>query len=276
MKIVIVLFSVLITVYGKEAHKKKEDVSCDGVYLHGKFHRKEVLSNGVNRPYQLSYYNNTVFFSQNIGDDKKDTFEIAYVRHGQMMPEAINKTTNGFATTVDRKHELIYFGGSDGVYVHNFKEPGEIKHIIKYHDIWDMFFYKHLYFIVYPSLRLHKKVGDIIEIIEHIQEKIFQFAVDGDDDIFITTRDGLYEIKNGTSERILYEGPKIFRALEVNHDGVAFFCGQNAIYIADKEKYKLEVVAHIRNVFGLTFDDDNNMIYSNPHEIIRLLPEDCK
>lgn len=254
------------------------DPNCEGFYVSGKFHKKHIIANGLNRPYQLSIYNNhhTIYFSYNVGRDDEDKFEIGYLKKNQKEPTPIPEVKNGFATTIDHHHGISYLGGSEGIYAHEYTNPDEIKHVLKEHNIWDMFYKEHLYFIVYPSQRLHKKHENGSELVEHINEKIYQFAIDGDEDIFITTANGVFQIKNGTKERISFTGPNIFRAIEVDHQGVAHFCGQNGIYVANKDNNALEEIAHIKNIFGLTFDEEDHIIYSDPHEIVKLLPDTCK
>ncbi|XP_030027085.2 ommochrome-binding protein-like [Manduca sexta] len=269
---VFVILCMIYTVYG--AKVKPVESKCEGVMIEKKCHKHEVISNGINRPYHLSYFNHSVFFSYNAGDDDQDTFEIGYVKFGHKVPIAINSTKNGFAIAIDKLNKIAYFGGSEGIYEHDLTKPGEIKHIIIKHDIWHMFYKHHLYFIEYPSQRLHKKVGNDTELVEHITEKIYQFAIDDHQNTYITTKKGLYEIKNGTTERILLKGPKVYRAIVINNKGVPYFCSQSGIYI--KEEHTLKEIVHVKNIFGLAFDAEDNFIYSNPHEIVRLLPEPNK
>lgn len=237
--------------------------------------------NGINRPYQLAMYSHAhkIYFSYNIGEDTQDTFGIAFVKINDTMPTEISGVKNGFAVAVDEHNKTAYFGGSEGIYADHVEVTNGLKHIVKNRDIWDLqVFNHHLYFIQYPSQRLHKydTVKKNVSLQQHIQEKIYQFAIDGDGDTFITTRDGLFEVKKGMNHRIPYEGPKVFRAIEVNHKGVAHFCAQSAIYVAHKANHTLVEIASIKNIFGLTFDSEDNIIYSNPHEIVKLLPHDCK
>lgn len=286
MKFIIVLICVIVGTYGKTTEKPKpkphhSNKTCEGVHVHGKLHKRHVIMNGINRPYQLAIYNHEhqIFFSFNKGDDTQDTFGIAYVKINDTMPTEINGITNGFAVVVDEHNKTAYFGGNEGIYADHLEKQGNLKHIVKNHDIWDLqYFDHHLYFIQYPSQRLHKYdfKAKNVSLHQHIHEKIYQFAIDGEGDTFITTKDGLFEIKKGKHERIPYQGPKEFRAIEVNHKGVAHFCAKSAIYVAHKENHTLTEIAHIKNIFGLTFDSSDNMIYSNPHEIVKLLPHDCK
>lgn len=254
---------------------------CEGVTVNGTLHKRRILMNGINRPYQLAMYDahHQLFFSYNVGEDTKDTFGIAYVKEHDTMPNEVHGIKNGFALAVNRHGKKIYFGGNDGVYQADLTKFEGVKYIIENKDIWDIFYHENkLYFIEYPSQHLH--VYDIekknFTKHEHIKEKIYQFVIDGDHDTFITTKEGLFEIKSDTNKTIPYSGPKVFRAIEMNHMGVAYFCAKNGIYIANKSNHTLIEIASIKNIFGLTFDAENNIIYSNPHEIVKLLPHNCK
>uniref|UniRef100_A0A2A4K3H5 Ommochrome-binding protein-like n=1 Tax=Heliothis virescens TaxID=7102 RepID=A0A2A4K3H5_HELVI len=283
MKLIFVLICVILGTWAKATHKQEKHNStvCEGVHVHGKLHKRHVIMNGINRPYQLAMYNHEhkIYFSYNVGEDTQDTFGIAYVKINDTMPTEIKGIKNGFAVAVDEHNKIVYFGGSDGIYSHNLTHPEGLKHLVKDRDIWDMqYLDHHLYFIQYPSQRLHKYDAKEhnVSLQEHIKGKIYQFVIDGDGDTFITTRDGLFEIKKGANHRIPYEGPKVFRAIEVNHNGVAHFCAKSAIYVAHKANHTLIEIASIKNIFGITFDSEDHIIYSNPHEIVKLVPHDCK
>ncbi|XP_026763917.3 ommochrome-binding protein-like [Galleria mellonella] len=278
MKLVIILCVIIVLVKYNET-KKENKRKCEGIHVNGKNHKRVVLSNGINRPYQLSISkpNHTIYFSYNTGFDNTSTFEIGYITKKQKVVRKISAVKNGFATAINEKDNIVYFGGSDGIYMDDISKSGNIQHLIKGHNIWDLFYKDGLYFISYPTLKLYKYMGgNKSEIQKNIHEKIYQFAIDGDEDTFITNKTGLYIIKNGTNERILYEGAKVFRAIEINNKGVAHFCGQNEIYVANKHKHTLHKIADIKDIFGLVFDHEDNIIYSNPHEIVKLLPEECK
>ncbi|KAJ0181291.1 hypothetical protein K1T71_003376 [Dendrolimus kikuchii] len=255
---------------------KTKEKSCDGVEVNKTIHKKDIIAKGIDRPYQLSVFEDSFYFSYNFGNDTQDTFKIGHLKKKDDM-ESFDTIKNGFATAIDRENKIAYFGGSEGIYEADLNKNREIKPVFEGHkyNIWDMFFDQHLYFILYPSLLLYKKVGNTTERVEHIDKEIYHFVIDDDNDTFIATKDGIYEIKNGTTESIHYDGPKLFRALEIDREGNAYFCGQNGIYVADKHNHTLVEIASIKDIFGLTFDEDNHIIYSDPHEIVRLLPENC-
>lgn len=279
----LLLFCGLVVVSGKATDKSKHvKLVCEGVHVRGNLHRRRFLFSGVNRPYHLVSYNHAhqIFYSCNVGDDTKDTFEIQYVTVNDTKPNTVHGVTNGFALALDEHNKKIYFGGSDGIYEADLETLEAPKHMIKKHNIWDLFYHKnHLYFIDYPHQRIHSHdlKGNKTKIKhEHIKEKIYQFVIDGDGDEFITMPGGVYEIKKGSNETTHYSGPTKFRAVEVNHKGVVHFAATTGIYVAHKQNHTLSEIASIRNVFGLAFDAEDNIIYSNAHQIIKLVPHDCK
>lgn len=274
MKIIIVCFIVTLSVVNSE--------KCDGLYLNNKFHRKEILSRNLDRPYQLSYdkHRHRIYFSYNIGKEEEDRFNIAYIEKGKTEHKVKENIENGFAIAIDNTNDRIYFGGSLGIYEESMKKENGTRKIIDGFNIWDMFIKEKLHFINYPQQRLykceHEESGVKAIRQKHIHEKIYQYAIDGNENSYITNRTGLYMIKNGTSDRIFIKGINNFRCIEVDNQGEVYFCGQHGIYVINTEDYTLEKIAEIRNIFGLTFDHDNNFIYSNPHEIVKLLAGDCK
>ncbi|CAG4923947.1 unnamed protein product [Colias eurytheme] len=262
------------------AYSNEERIKCEEVNVYDKPHQKHVLSMGLNRPYQLAFdkHQHRTFFSHNVGLDNEDSFEIAYVEKGEMIPKVVHDVKNGFAIAIDNKDGVIYYGGSEGIKKEHLKEKNSTIHeVLKNHNVWDMFYKHALYFITYPLQHLYKLLPkNEVEHQKHIHEEIYQFVIDGHNDIFITNKTGLFLIKNGTDERIHYKGPKIFRAIEVNNEGKAHFCGKNGIYTANKADHTLVMIAEIKHIFGITFDSDDNIIYSDPHEIVKLVPGTCE
>ncbi|XP_041973787.1 ommochrome-binding protein-like [Aricia agestis] len=256
------------------------NTKCEEIEVRGVPHRKIVLGKGINRPYQLAYdqKDHKVFYSYNTGEDDEDSFAIGYIEKNHTRHNGTEEVENGFAVAINHKDNIIYFGGSGGVYEHHLnKKDSKIENIDKTHNVWDMFFKKHLYFINFPFQHLYKYDHEKkkFQRQRHIHEKIYQFAIDGDDDVFLTNETGLYIIKNGTDHRNYIEGPKVYRAIEINNKGEAYFSGQNGIYVAHKHNNTLHKIAHVKNIFGITFDHDDHIIYSDPHEIVKLLPEKC-
>ncbi|XP_063394320.1 ommochrome-binding protein-like [Cydia fagiglandana] len=274
------LLAALVAIVTAEEHKLK----CKTVSVRGKIHKKDVLATGINRPYQLSMYKHEhkIFFSYNVGKNEEDTFEIGYIKKGEKNMTAIKGVLNGFASAVDEDNHHVYLGGSKGIYKYNLKHNNEsLENVVSGHNIWYMFFYKHLYFIDFPSQKLYvyKKNGTEAGQVHphHIKDKIYQYLIDKEGDQFITTDRGLYRIKAGSkeNERHLYSEIKLFRGAALDNTGHAHFCSNHSIYATNKNNHTLEEIAYIRNVFGITFDSQDNIIYSDPKNIVKLLPGNC-
>ncbi|GBP22928.1 Ommochrome-binding protein [Eumeta japonica] len=287
-KIIIVILSInfvtVLRVLGKHVPAKNR---CDGsVELHGKHHKQHVLAKGIDRPYQLAYYNHThkLFYSYNLEEKAEDTFALAYLdtwNSSKIME--VGGVRNGFATAVDEDGRAVYFGGSEGVYkYHPEGNDTGVKEIVPHVNVWDMFYgNRTLYYITYPRQKLYKlNVHDDKaepERVASVHEEIYQFALDGAHDMYITNRTGVYRVRNGTDDRIHYRGETMFRAVAVDRKGEVHFAGRHGIFVArdDKQNHTLHEIAHVRNLFGLAFDEKNDIIYADYHEIVKILPNIC-
>ncbi|XP_028175967.1 ommochrome-binding protein-like [Ostrinia furnacalis] len=290
--ILMIVLSVTFAEHINTTEDTEKNALREGIInVHGKPHMELTVIDGVNRPHQLSYYKRRaaklfqeVYFSYNVEQQNESTSTIGYI--GFQVPRPGNPTArihkissvkNGFATAIDYANNVIYLGGSEGIYEQNLMLGGlsEPHLFIPNRNIWDLFFKDNLYFIEFPSRRLYKvvQVNNKTESVQsHIHEKLYQFVIDGDGDTFLSNKSGLFMIRKDTNNRIHIKGAKAFRAFKVSRKGVAYFCGKNKIYVADKEKESLVKIASIKNITGLTFDYDNNMYFSDPHRIAKLLP----
>ncbi|XP_063372479.1 ommochrome-binding protein-like [Cydia amplana] len=270
------LLAALVAIVTAGEHKLK----CKTVSVRGKIHKKDVLATGINRPYQLSMYKHEhkIFFSYNVGKNEEDTFEIGYIKKGEKNVTAIKEVFNGFASAVDEENHHVYLGGSKGIYKLNLKNNNEtLENIVSGYNIWYMFFYKHLYFIDFPSQNLYVYKKNATKV-HYIKDKIYQYVIDKDGDQFITTDKGLYRIKEGSSaghDRHQYSDIKLFRGAALDNTGHAYFCSNHSIYATNKNNHTLVEIAYVRNVFGITFDNQDNIVYSDPKNIVKLLPGNC-
>lgn len=282
MKIIFLLcLLMLVAAEENENNKTLAEPKCEEVKVRDKMHRKEVIGRGLNRPYQLGiqHYDHKIYFTFNEGSDTTDTFGIGYLEKNHTGHKVLEGITNGFAIAIDNDNHVSYFGGSDGIYKLHAAKDSKVEKILHDHNIWDMFYKKELYYINYPEQLLYKlnvhKIGSKPERVKEIHEKIYQFVIDKDGDRFITNATGLYRIKRGSKHRIFFEGPKVFRAIELNNKGEAFFSGQHHIYSANNKIDSLEEIVHVPNVFGLAFSPEDTIFYSDPHEIIKLVAGEC-
>lgn len=259
--------------------KEKVDKKCDTIEIQGKQHSKFTWLQNIDHPYHLAFdkHKEMLYFSYNYGSNEEDTFQVAYVE--KKAPHKVHNISiaNGFATAIDQENHVVYIGADRGIYKYHPDKHENKK--INNKNIWSMFLKKELYFITYPKQQLykinvHKNESKSSKVKHNIDGKIYLYGIDGNNNEYFTNNTGLYKIKNGTNDIIHYEGEKIFRALAVNNKGEIHFAGKNGIYVTHKHNHTLEEIAHIRNIFGLTFDQDDNIIYSDAHNIITVLSKD--
>ncbi|XP_046974468.1 ommochrome-binding protein-like [Vanessa cardui] len=276
------LFLILTTAAIIQAAVIKEDEvkPCDGIIIDNVYHEIEELKKDIDRPYSLAvdYSTDRVYFSYSLNKDD-DVFKTAYVNLNTKEYAHIDGVNNGFAQAVDQKNHDVYIGGSDGIYKYNHKTNTAEFLGVRDADVWHIFFKDVLYYSVFPSQFLFTYInGQSVRYKDLEDTKVDQFIIDNDDVIFFTNTTGLFSQKKGTKEATLYH-----EFLDVGVRGVAtdingdiFVCLPDGIYKVDKSEVSLRKMVEIDDVFGLAFDNDNNIVYSDATKLIRLKPNKDK
>lgn len=275
MSVFIILNIFILTIY---ATAKNEE--CGSVTIRGKPHKRDVWVRDLKCPYQLSFYKeqDILFYTYDVGIENEDTFEIAYYLKHNKTSHIIHNVTNGFATAIDQENHTIYIGSNSGIYKCNPKETNMtiIHKFISKFNIWSLIFKKHLYFISYPSQRLFEvkenNGNHSVFKVHEIKERIYHYAIDGNENQYIVNKTGLYKI-NATLHRTLIDDKKVFTCMTADNKGEIHFCDRHSgIYVHNKHNNTLDIVVNINNVYGLTFDKNNTMIVSNNKEIVSFVP----
>ncbi|CAH2044267.1 unnamed protein product, partial [Iphiclides podalirius] len=167
----------------------------------------------------------------------------------------------------------MYFGGSNGIYRYDSVLQTLKRLAVKNLDIWWLFFKKNIYFIRFPSLNAYYYHERTVKPISYLKNvTVNQFVFDNEDNLFFINGTGLYGIKNGESDIILMRDNPRFLGMAANNKGHVYLCSENEIFVISKMIQKVKKIVNIQGVLGMTFDKDNNLIYSDSREIIRLLP----
>ncbi|KPI99756.1 PREDICTED: ommochrome-binding protein-like [Papilio xuthus] len=233
---------------------------------------RETLVSISHSPNQLAVNKNTntVYFSFDSGQGE---YIPAAVQIESKKVTVLKGVKDAFAVTNDPLIGEMYFGGSNGIYKYNPAQQTLKRLAVKNLDIWWLFFKKIIYFIRFPSLnaycyhdRLVKPVTPLMNV------TVNQFVFDNDDNIFFINGTGLFGIKNGQSDIILLRDSPRFLGMAANNKGHVYLCSENEIFVISKMIQKVKKIVNIPGVLGMTFDKDNNLIYSDSHEIVRLLP----
>ncbi|CAG4980410.1 unnamed protein product [Colias eurytheme] len=249
---------------------------CDGVTINDLYHEKEVLKTDIDRPYLMTvdYSTNTLYFSYSINKED-DVFKTAFINLNTKEFGEVAGVYNGFAQTVDQKNHEVYIGGSEGIYKYNHMSKkaefvGEADA-----NIWTLYFKDILYYSDFPRQFLYTLIDGTSTRFKDLEDtKVDHFVIDNEDILFYTNATGLYGQKKGTKDAVLYKETQSdsVRGLTTDINGNAYVCMMDGIYKVNKEVVSLDKVLTVDDAFGLAFDNENHMIYSDATSLVRLKP----
>lgn len=278
MQLVLLALTALSTIIVQAAvieNKNNEEQKCDGAIIDNVYHDIEILKADIDRPYQLAvdYSTNTVYFSYSLNKDD-DVFKTAYVNLNTKEFAELKGITNGFAQAVDQKNHEIYIGGSNGIYKYNHKTKTGEQIGAKGIDIWNIYFKDILYYTTFPDQFLYTFVNGESRRFKDLEDtKVDLFVIDNEDIVFFTNATGLFGQKKGTKDVVLYKKlSEGLRGLASDINGNVYVCIADGIYKIDKSTVSLIKVVEIDDAFGLAFDNENNIVYSDATTLARLKP----
>lgn len=266
MKKIITLYLFVVV----QADKTPEKY-CDGAPNHTEnpcYYKETLLSisHSANQIAVDKY--DRLYFSYDTG---QGVYVPVRVKMGTDDLKVIGGIKDAFAMTADRKSGLIYFGGSHGIYKFNPEFMSLKKLAANNLDIWWLVIKESIYFLKFPSLIAYRYSNRTIRMVPELKmHAVNQFLFDMDDNIFFINNTGLYGILNGTSEVVALRAYTRFVGMTTDITGHVYVCGEDGIYIVSKMVSKVKKVLNIPGVLGMTFDKNNNLIYTNSHDIVRL------
>ncbi|XP_053610725.1 ommochrome-binding protein-like [Plodia interpunctella] len=233
---------------------------------------KETLAVLTHSPNQLAVEksSNTLYFSFDFGQ-------------GEYIPGILNISTkkltvlkgpkDAFAIAINDTSREVYFGGSYGVYKYNPIEKSLKQLLVPDLDVWWLFVKNNmLYFIKFPTLYAYCYHNRTVRSVERLKtSSIQQFVVDEGNNIFFINSSGLYGVKNESENITMLRSDTKFLGMTIDNKGDVFASADDGIYIVDRIVAKVKKVVNIPGVLGLTFDKNNHLIYSDSHEITRLV-----
>ncbi|XP_030032763.1 ommochrome-binding protein-like [Manduca sexta] len=282
MKLFLILSSLLAIQAGviKEESIEVEEKVCDGIIINGTYHEQEILHRDLDRPFLLSvdHSTNDLYFSYNVKVDEDD-FRSARLNLNSKEFKNIEGVSNGFAQAVDPSTNDIYIGGSDGIYKYDPRNNKAELFAQRGMNIWTLYYKDFLYFSNFPSQFLYVLIDGKSERLAELQDtKVEHFVIDNEDVMFYTNNTGLYGHKKGTLDSVLYKeiGSIGIRALTTDINGNVYACFSDGVYAVRKATQSLEKIFDIDDAFGLAFDNNNNIVYSDAVKLIRLRPNRSK
>ncbi|XP_026732924.1 ommochrome-binding protein-like [Trichoplusia ni] len=233
---------------------------------------KETLTTIAHSPNQLSVdkTTNTLYFSFDFGQ-------------GEYVPAILNIETkslsvlkgvkDAFAISNDPATGEMYFGGSHGIYKYSAANKSLQRLNINNLDIWWLFIKKNIYFIKFPSLSAFYYENKTVRAVQELRgDIVHQFVLDKEDNIFFINGTGLFGIKRDHYRPVLLRDHPRFLGIATDNNGIVHVCSEDGIFVVTKMVQKVKKVINVQGVLGLTFDKSNNIIYSDSHEIVRLVP----
>lgn len=179
----------------------------------------------------------------------------------------------GYAIAYDAGNDDIYFGGHDGIYKYNFLTKEAEFFAEEGKSIWGLFVRRNFYYIDYPSQKLYVYKDDrFVLVAEATNIEIDIFFVSKHFDVYFANKTALYKVEKPISEPIVLNDETQTRQIAEDNYGDVHFCASDGIYLEDKPYHRVKKVAAIDQAFGMTFDDVDNIVYSDRNNIYRLTP----
>lgn len=247
------------------------------VTIKGVSYNKNVILADVNIPYKLSLDRgrNKLFFCINADEFSDQSFHSVILDLDTRLTSVVPSIRNGFASAVDQTSGAVYLGGSDGIFKFNYdtqdiEKPALVKGI----DIFDMYFNRYLYFIDTANQNLYVYKASCNKIIPEVEGyMIHHFVVNNYRDLIFVSPMGVFSLPKGARSPVMYQNGEFnFRGATTDVNGVPYFIARDGIYTIDEESKQLVRILRIENGYGLAFDKDNNIVYSDERTVTKLIP----
>ncbi|XP_049878764.1 ommochrome-binding protein-like [Pectinophora gossypiella] len=236
------------------------------------FREKVVITQlGIQRSRNLLYY----AFQPNITDP--EYYKVGYVNldnpDTNRILEGSKPVTNFKTFAIDQERDIVYLGGGDAIYVLDnsikaafYSSGGD--------TIESISFYKNnLYFVRYGENRIVKKEGELFTPYEEYRN-VKNFVIDKNNILVYMNTSGLYANKFNTNETVYLSKNNYFRGLTIDLDGVVYAWWIDGIYKViienDFQDSTIVRVAEVTSIGALTFDNDNNFLFSSNKGLFRL------
>ncbi|XP_050352101.1 ommochrome-binding protein-like [Nymphalis io] len=245
--------------------------------LKGKPYRKHIILADVNIPYKFSIdrNKNKLFFCINADEFSDQSFQSVVVDLNSGLVKIVPNIRNGFASAVDQNTGTVYLGGSDGIYQYNYTTQEIVRPaIVNGVDVFDMHFKDYLYFVETTNLDLYVLKNNKKTIVYNVEEYgIYHFAVDSDDNAILANPNGIFFLsKKAKSPTMFSDSIRNIRGVTTDTEGKPYLIAKNGIYVIDQKNLQLIKILSLTDGYGLAFDKNNNIVYSDQRSVIKLIP----
>nr|XP_026498263.1 ommochrome-binding protein-like [Vanessa tameamea] len=219
---------------------------------------------------------NTLFFSFEPSIEDKEYYKVGFINLDNPVNISVisgEKQIMNFGTfDLDQDNELVYLGGSDGIYVLDTKVNRVAPYGSRGDIIISLFYKGYVYFIKYGEFKITKKRGDNFDVLfDMMQVKNF---VSNKYDVSVLLCDyGLFASKR--DEMVWLSKNSYFRGLTIDLDNNIYAWWIDGIYRVIIEpklaNSRIVRVARIPSIGALTFDNDNNFLFTVGKSLFRLI-----
>lgn len=233
---------------------------------------KEILATRPHSPNQLAVdrVTNTLYFSFDSGEGE---YVPATLKIDTKRLSILKGVKDAFAIANDAVNREIYFGGSHGIYRYNPILKSLKRLNVSNLDIWWLQVKTRIYFTKFPSLKMYYYENRTIKSIPEVRNStVNQFVLDTEDNIFFINGTGLFGLKKGFNEVIFLKDNPRFLGIAVDNAGHVHLCSEDGIYVINKIVMRVRKIVAVQGVLGITFDKNNNIIYTDSHDIVLLKP----
>lgn len=209
---------------------------------------------------------NTLFYSFEPLFEDEEYYKTGFVKlEGDSSTHVINsgQIFNFGTFDIDQDNDLIYIGGSDGIYVIDAKTNKMLSYSSRGDTITNIFFKNFVYFTKYNEKGIVVKNGDYFRTYyEDVYVK--NFIVTKYDVFVILSNTGLYVGKGDAMHKI--SSNVFIRGITMDLDGNIYAWWIDELYkvvLGSKLKYsELVKVAEIPIIGALAFDNRNNILFT--------------
>ncbi|XP_047523387.1 ommochrome-binding protein-like [Pieris napi] len=185
---------------------------------------------------------------------------------------SVGKIMNFGTFDLDQDNGLVYLGGGDGIYVLDTKVDKVAPYSSRGDTVLSLFYKGNVYFVTYGDSRVVKKKGDNFEVIVEHTMPVKTFVVNKDYVTVCLSTYGLFASKKDEIVWLSYN--PYFRGIAIDRHDAIYTWWLDGIYKVIIEKNlsesRIVKVVYIDDVGSLTFDLDNNFIFTSGKSLYRL------
>ncbi|CAH2251677.1 ommochrome-binding protein-like [Pararge aegeria] len=219
---------------------------------------------------------NTLYYSFEPKIEDDEYYKIGFTNLDDPVNSSVisgGKQIMNFGTfDIDQDNGLVYLGGSDGVYVFDTKMNRVAPYSSRGDTVMNVFFKGNIYFVRYGEFKIVKKKGDTFDILIDFMP-VKMFVINKYNVIVFLSFYGLF-VKRG-DETMWLSKNAFFRGLVIDNHDVIYAWWIDGIYqVVIEPKLgdsRIVKVANIPSIGAVTFDKENNFLFTAGKSLYRLI-----